>query len=36
MIAILTDRQRIMDKMEAERINAAWNEIMMEGFDEEE
>ena len=36
MLAILADRQRIMDKMEMERTNQAWNEHLMEGFGEDD
>ena len=36
MITILMDRKRIMEKMENERVNAAWNQIMMEGFGDED
>lgn len=36
MLAILSDRNRIMQKKEVERTNAAWNRIMLEGFDTEE
>ena len=28
MLAILSDRNRIMQKKEAENVNAAWNELM--------
>lgn len=34
MLAILSDRQRIMDKKMNETCNAKWNEIMNEGFGE--
>lgn len=34
MLAILSDRNRIMQKKECEAVNARWNEIMSEGFDE--
>ena len=33
MLAILSDRNRIMQKKELESNNAAWNRILMEGFD---
>ena len=36
MLAILSDRDRIMRKKEAEAANARWNQIMWEGFGEEE
>lgn len=36
MLAILTDRNRIMKKKEMERVNASWNDYLMNGFDEEE
>ena len=39
MLSILSDRKRIMEKMEAEKANAAWNEFLRYGFtseDEEE
>ena len=35
MLAILSDRNRIMQKKEMERVNAAWNMHMMEGFGED-
>lgn len=38
MLAILSDRNRIMQKKELEHNNAAWNRILLEGLgsDEEE
>lgn len=36
MLAILSDRNRIMQKKEMESTNARWNQILMEGFDGEE
>ena len=36
MLAILSDRDRIMQKHELEDTNAKWNEFLMQGFDEEE
>ena len=36
MLAILSDRDRIMRKTEAEAANARWNQIMWEGFGTEE
>jgi hypothetical protein len=37
MLAILSDRERIIDKKTAEHYNARWNEIMMDSpFDEDE
>lgn len=36
MLAILSDRDRIMRKKEAEAANARWNQIMWEGFGAEE
>lgn len=35
MLAILSDRNRIMEKKELEKTNAAWNEFMIQGFDED-
>ena len=35
MLAILSDRNRIMQKKEMESTNAKWNQMMMEGFEEE-
>ena len=32
MLAILSDRNRIMAKKEMEAVNAKWNEMMYEGF----
>lgn len=34
MLAILSDRERIMAKKEMEATNARWNEIMYKGFPE--
>lgn len=34
MLAILSDRNRIMQKHEAEETNMKWNQLMMQGFDE--
>ena len=34
MLAILEDRNRIMEKKELERVNAAWNEFLNTGFEE--
>ena len=36
MLAILSDRNRIMQKKEMESNNARWNQILMQGFDEDE
>lgn len=36
MLAILSDRNRIMQKKEAEAANAHWNELRMRGVFEEE
>jgi len=36
MLAILSDRNRIMQKKELESVNAAWNEHMMRGFGEDD
>ncbi|MDD6194553.1 MAG: hypothetical protein PUB19_06615 [Lachnospiraceae bacterium] len=36
MLAILSDRDRIMQKHELEDTNAKWNEFLIQGFDEEE
>lgn len=36
MLAILSDRNRIMQKKEMESTNARWNQILMEGFDGDE
>lgn len=35
MLAILSDRNRIMQKKDMERVNAAWNRHLEEGFGEE-
>lgn len=32
MLAILSDRDRIMKKKELESVNAKWNEMMWDGF----
>ena len=34
MLAILSDRNRIMQKHEMEETNTKWNQLMMQGFDE--
>lgn len=34
MLAILSDRNRIMQKKELEAVNAKWNQYLMEGFDD--
>ena len=36
MLAILNDRNRIMHKKDLEKINASWNNYMMQGFSENE
>ena len=36
MLAILSDRNRIMQKKDLEKINASWNNHMMQGFNESE
>lgn len=36
MLAILSDRNRIMQKKDMEAINARWNEIMYNGFPEDD
>lgn len=36
MLAILSDRNRIMAKKEMEETNAKWNEMMQNGFPFEE
>ncbi len=35
MLAILSDRSRIMQKKEMESNNARWNHILMQGFEED-
>lgn len=35
MLAILSDRNAIMQKKELERVNAAWNEMMNIGFSDD-
>jgi hypothetical protein len=35
MLAILSDRNRIMQKKELESTNARWNEFLNRGFDDE-
>jgi hypothetical protein len=34
MLAILNDRNRIMQKKDLEKINESWNNYMMQGFNE--
>ena len=34
MLSILTDRNRIMKKKELERVNASWNDFLMNGFED--
>ena len=36
MLAILSDRNAIMQKKELEKPNAAWNEFLQHGFEEED
>ena len=36
MLAILTDRNRIMQKKELERNNARWNEYLANGISSDE
>lgn len=36
MLAILSDRNSIMQKKELESVNISWNKHMMQGFDDEE
>lgn len=36
VLAILSDRNRIMQKKELEEVNARWNRIMWEGFGNDE
>ena len=36
MLAILSDRNAIMQKKELEKTNAAWNEFLQHGFEEKE
>lgn len=36
MLAILSDRQRIMQKKEMESVNASWNQFLRYGFDDED
>ena len=36
MLAILSDRNRIMEKKEMESINESWNNFLMYGFEEDE
>lgn len=36
MLAILSDRNRIMQKKDLESVNASWNTYLREGFDDEE
>lgn len=33
MLAILSDRNRIMQKHELENTNAKWNQFMIQGFE---
>jgi len=35
MLAIISDRNRIMQKKELESTNISWNNHMMQGFDED-
>ena len=35
MLAILSDRNRIMQKKDAEEVNARWNMFLETGFDDE-
>ena len=35
MLAILSDRKRIMEKKELEKANAAWNDFLRYGFESE-
>ena len=35
MLAILSDRNRIMQKKDLENVNASWNEFLMNGFDDD-
>lgn len=35
MLAILSDRNRIMQKKDLENINASWNDFLMNGFYDE-
>ena len=34
MLAILSDRNRIMQKHELENTNAKWNQFMIQGFED--
>lgn len=36
MLAILSDRNRIIQKKDLEKVNASWNNYMMQGFNENE
>ena len=36
MLDILSDRNAIMQKKELEKTNAAWNEFLQHGFEEED
>ena len=36
MLAILSDRNRIMQKKDLEKINSSWNKHMLQGFNESE
>ncbi len=36
MLAILSDRNRIMQKKDTEKTNAKWNQLMWEGFGQDE
>jgi hypothetical protein len=36
MLAILNDRNRIMQKKDIEKVNASWNNHMMQGLNENE
>ena len=36
MLAILSDRNRIMQKKHLESANASWNEYLMHGFDRDD
>ena len=36
MLAILSDRNRIMEKKQLESVNASWNDFLMQGFDSDD
>ena len=36
MLSILSDRNRIMQKKDMEKVNESWNNYLIQGFDEKE